>query len=82
MIFNSVILNTIKIQKNIFNTSFNFLNSIAENIQTAIIVNTPEQLKHQMHSVLVMGETMKEQFNTSVNKSFNDVETFYNRQQK
>ena len=77
MILNSMILNTVKIQKNIFNTTFNFFNSIIENLETVVIVNTPEHYKKHVHALLVMGETMKERFNTSVNKNFDKIETFY-----
>ena len=79
MLINSTLLNTIKIQKNLFNTSFNFFNSIIENVQTAVIVNTPDQYKNQINSVLVAGETAKEKFNISVNDGFDKIETFCTR---
>ena len=77
MIFDRMLINTIKIQTNIFNLSFNLFNSILEQMEAALMISAPVPIKSHMYDMIALGEIIKERYNVSVNHGLEKMENLY-----
>ncbi len=77
MALESIIKNTIKVQKTFFNSIFNTGNLIAERVGTTITVNVPSQYRAYINNLRTYGSSLRVNYRKVINEGFDKAETIY-----
>lgn len=75
MAIESLIKNSFRINKTVFNSAFNITNLVAERIGSFVTVNVPSQYSDYINKFRVYGDSLRENYRESVNEGLDRFET-------